>query len=245
MYHLSVVFPCYNPPQLWQQHIIENIHTFLQSHPDCTTELVIVNDGSPKSYEQNAKEMAQELNIPVLYHGLTLNRGKGNALRTGVALATGQYIIMTDIDFPYTPESFHAIYAALKEGADVAAGMRNESYTDNIPKFRAILSRLSRWLFVKVFSLRVSDTQAGLKGINQKAKPVFLSTTIDRYLFDLEFLCYASARRDFVIAKVPIVLREGITVSSMRLSILLSELNNLFLLLFKIYIRRIVKGNAS
>jgi hypothetical protein len=73
----------------------------------------------------------------------------------------------------------------------------------------------------------VDDTQAGLKGFTKKVKPVFLATTINRYLFDLEFIYLLSSKKNnFKIEGIPITLRPGITFSHMNKKILLQEARN-------------------
>jgi hypothetical protein len=62
----------------------------------------------------------------------------------------------------------------------------------------------------------------GLKGFNNKGKAAFLSTTIDRYLFDLEFV-FLAARMKLNIAKVPVNLRDGVVLSKLNVRILATE----------------------
>ena len=74
------------------------------------------------------------------------------------------------------------------------------------------------------------DTQCGLKGFNAKGKEVFLQTSIDRYLFDLEFV-FLSARKKLTLKKVVVELRPGIELSYMRWGVLMQEFGN-FLKIF-------------
>lgn len=160
----------------------------------------------------------------------TENKGKGYALRQGVEAAKGEYIIYTDIDFPYTHESFLKVYKALKEGNDVSIGIRGEEYYTHLPKSRVYISKFLRSLIRFFLRIPTDDTQCGLKGFNQKGKEVFLKTTINRYLFDLEFV-FLSAREKLKIKTVEVELRPEVVLSKMNWKILLQEFGN-FLKIF-------------
>lgn len=229
---LSIILPCYNPPQNWENNIIS---FFLEAKGQVNiSEVIIVNDGSVSNFISPEFE-----NYFLTYPEFKIvsylkNKGKGYALREGVKAAKGDLIIYTDIDFPYTLESFKKIYASLSENTDVAIGIRGEEYYTHLPEARVRISKLLRW-FIKIF-LRIptDDTQCGLKGFNKKGKEVFLQTTINRYLFDMEFV-FLSARHKLSIKTIPVELRPEIVLSTMNPKILLQELTNFL----KIFVRSI------
>ncbi|HWB62373.1 MAG TPA: glycosyltransferase, partial [Chitinophagales bacterium] len=160
-----------------------------------------------------------------------INYGKGHALREGVKRELGQIVIYTDIDFPYTHASLVSIYNTLQSGnCDVAIGIRGEEYYTHLPKARVRISKFLRLLIRGLLRIPTDDTQCGLKGFNQNGKEVFLQTEIERYLFDLEFI-FLSARKKLLIKTIPVQLRPGVELSSMRWKILLQESGN-FLKIF-------------
>jgi hypothetical protein len=117
------------------------------------------------------------------------------------------------------------IQTLLREG-DAVIGIRGEAYYAHLPIARR---RISRWLRIingKLLHLKVNDTQAGLKGFRKNVKEIFLSTTINRYLFDLEFIYLLSGKKDLTVVGYPIVLRPGITFSKMNRKILIREAKN-------------------
>ena len=91
---------------------------------------------------------------------------------------------------------------------------------------------LQRFIKILFPSLPVSDTQCGLKGMNEKGKNIFLQTKINRYLFDLEFILYSS-KNHLKIRAIPVELREGIVFGRMNYKILLHESKNLWNILRK------------
>lgn len=227
--HLSIVLPCYNPLEEWHQNISINFEII--QHEFENFELIIVNDGSLKNFDEKEIMLFFSKYPTVRVISYSENRGKGYALREGVKEAQGDLIIYTDIDFPYMHESFLKIYGALKnENVDVAIGIRGKEYYTHLIKSRARISKLLRWFIQKFLRIPTNDTQCGLKGMNQKGKAGFLQTTIDRYLFDLEFI-FLSVRRKLNIKTVEVVLRPEVQLSKMNWRILLQEFGN-FLRIF-------------
>ena len=78
------------------------------------------------------------------------------------------------------------------ERQNVVIGVKDQSYYDHVPPLRRSISRVFRFFVRSLLRIPTDDTQCGLKGFDQVGKAVFLKTTIDRYLFDLEFVFLAS-----------------------------------------------------
>ncbi len=227
-YTLSIVLPCYNPSQGWESNVLEEYRLLKAALPLERIQLIIVNDGSTINVSQESTSLfATESTV---FIQRDVNYGKGFTLREGIQKALADKIIYTDIDFPYTHNSFLAVYHAL-EHADVAIGVRSEAYYANMPKARVYISKTLRFFIRKFLSIPTDDTQCGLKGFNTKGKEVFLQTKINRYLFDLEFV-FLSARQSLTIAQVPVELKSGIVLSKMRGFILLGEGVNFLRILF-------------
>lgn len=225
MASLSIILPCYNP-QLhpdWVAVIMKNMQQIREKIPDC--ELILVNDGTPADIEEGLKRLTADLQ-PMRLVSYPQNRGKGYAIRQGVALASAELIIYTDIDFPYEQESLLQLYHLLKAPEnDIVIGVKDEAYYRHVPDWRRNISKLLRWLIRNFLSIRITDTQCGLKGIKANARHLLLEGQIDRYLFDLE-LIYNAEKAGYRILALPVRLREGIAFSSIRTSLLIGELRN-------------------
>jgi glycosyltransferase involved in cell wall biosynthesis len=186
--------------------------------------LTIVNDGSPRNMTATHIERLRQLIPDVQVVDYTENRGKGYALRQGVAATDADLYLVTDADFPYTPDSMVAIVKTLRERGGIAAGNRDLAYYAHVPAFRRWLSKGLRWMLRHLLRLQVTDSQCGLKGFDAAGKAVFLQTTIDRFLFDLEFLLQAKGR--VTVTPVPVALRPGVVFSKVGWKILLTEGRN-------------------
>ena len=197
--------------------------------------VILVNDGSTAGItEEKVNQLRVELAPQSLnYLNTSLNRGKGHALRQAAKVATGDIQVFTDIDFPYSTESFLAIIKALQHGADIAAGVRELSYYEHVPAARKIISRLFRKVLKTALRLHLTDTQAGLKGFNTIGKQLFNETTIDRFLFDLEFIFLASNARGIQLVPVKVNLRPEVVFTKMNWKILLGESGNFLKIFFR------------
>lgn len=162
------------------------------------------------------------------------NMGKGFALRKGVSAAQGDFQIYTDIDFPYEEASLLQVYTQLHTGkADVVAGVRDSAYYKDVPPARKRISRLLRWMLRTFLRLQITDTQCGLKGFNAKGKTLFLQTTINRFLFDLEFIYLASNDKSVRLAPAEVRLKPDVVFSKVNWRILLNEGFNFLKIFFR------------
>ena len=232
MVQLSIILPCYNPPSGWEQRVVA-VYQSLSTQLSLRPQLIIVDDGNgtaidaPLQYLITAIPQLQTVRYPQ-------NKGKGYALRQGVIIATGRIILYTDIDFPYTEASMLSVYSAIATaGNDVAIGVKNESYYTKVPPLRRTISKGLRSMVKLLMRLPVNDTQCGLKAFATPAKETFLTTTIDRYLFDLEFIYRAFRREKLNVTAVPVQLNDGVVFRKMNYRILIPEFMNFLKILRK------------
>jgi glycosyltransferase involved in cell wall biosynthesis len=203
-------------------------------YPDIDFETIVVNDGSINRNYTNGESRIRSASIKLVEY--TLNKGKGEALRVGVRASSGNLIIYTDIDFPYTIDSMSGIIRALRDGKqNVVIGVKDRSYYDHVPPLRRFISKVFRFFVRLLLQIPTDDTQCGLKGFDQKGKAVFLSTTIDRYLFDLEFIFLASRDSSISIKTQEIMLREDVQFRKMNFGIIRNEALNFLKILIRSY----------
>jgi glycosyltransferase involved in cell wall biosynthesis len=230
---MKIIVPCYNPQPDWARLLADRCATLrLALRDDCRISMVLVNDGSTQGVSEADLQLLRDAEPNLLYIAMPENRGKGAALRTGVAAVADidPLFLMTDVDFPYTNDSMVRVVRALLQQGGIVSGHREEHYYERVPLFRRLLSKALRFMLKYLMRLPVSDSQCGLKAMDAKGKTIFLQTKIDRYLFDLEFLQMANKRVQ--VTPVLVELREGIIFTPMGLRVLKTEFGNFLRLLF-------------
>lgn len=228
---LDLILPCYNPPPGWELKVIGKFKEVQSLFTSINFHLLIVSDGSTRGYEPETVATLKQEITGIQIVDYRTNRGKGYALREAVRHCQSEYIIYTDYDFPYTDDSFDRVISTLLGGADLVVAIRDRNYQKNLPPFRRFLSESSHLCNAIFLRLKVRDTQGGLKGFNQTGKTVFLSTKVNSFLFDTEFI-YKAQRKKLNIQAVQSRIRDGLTVSDMGFNVLKREMANFFSILF-------------
>lgn len=121
---LSIIIPAYNEEKtikfildkIKKVELIESIRKEIIIVDDCSS------DNSLKAFNEY-KIANSELDIVILTH--SVNKGKGVALHSGIAKATGDILIIQDADLEYDPNEYNVLLRPIVEGyADVVYGSR-------------------------------------------------------------------------------------------------------------------------
>ena len=115
---LSIVIPCYN-----EARTIRSIVERVRAAPVADKEIIVVDDCSRDGTRDILRLQIAPLVDRIVYHDT--NQGKGAALRTGFAAATGDAVIVQDADLEYDPQEYPKLLKPLVDGrADVVFGSR-------------------------------------------------------------------------------------------------------------------------
>ena len=118
MAKLSVIIPCYN-----EINTIEQLIKAVRESPFKDKEIVVVDDGSTDGTIELLKSKLESKITRTIYH--EKNQGKGAALRSGFAGATGDIILVQDADLEYDPKEYEKILKPILDGkADAVFGSR-------------------------------------------------------------------------------------------------------------------------
>jgi dolichol-phosphate hexosyltransferase len=157
-FKLSILMCAYNE----ERTIMQAIREVLEIGYPCDVELIVVDDGST---DATAKLIAQIRDPRVVTENHPDNRGKGAALLSGAALASGTHIIPFDADLEYVPEDIPKLLAPVLKGrTDVVYGARLFGCNTVYQSYRyALGNRLLTWLANLLFNAHLSDMHTCLK----------------------------------------------------------------------------------
>jgi glycosyltransferase involved in cell wall biosynthesis len=212
----SIVFPTYNPGSLIERTWRE-VSRFRRQEGG-NWEILFVCDGCTDGTPERLTEWTAEKPGIARVLSYSPNRGKGYAVRHGLALARGQYRIFADVDLAYDFADIVRLAKTLWWGADIAIASRtHQDSTMLLPTSlqgyayrRSLQSLVFSGLVRLLLPLHQRDTQAGLKGMSARAAETVLPTLrCDGFGFDCELLT-AGVRLGFSIQEVPVCIRfEG------------------------------------
>jgi glycosyltransferase involved in cell wall biosynthesis len=114
---LSVLIPVHN-----EERTLERLLSTVEQRPE-VSELVVVDDGSTDATAEILASRRFALPTRTVTH--EANRGKGSAIRTAIAAASGEVALVQDADLEYDPNDYPRLLAGLERpGIDVVYGTR-------------------------------------------------------------------------------------------------------------------------
>jgi dolichol-phosphate mannosyltransferase len=115
--YVSVIVPVYNEAA----HLDELLHAIHAS--PVKKEIIIVDDGSTDGTREKLQALPPIDGFTVVFH--EKNYGKGAAIRTALAYARGEYVLIQDSDLEYDPQDYPRLLRPLEAGnANVVYGVR-------------------------------------------------------------------------------------------------------------------------
>ena len=202
---LSLVIPAYNEEARLPAGMARLAQAVDQGSIDPSrTEFVVVDDGSTDATSRLAGDLLSRY-PHVQAVRFEHNRGKGAAVRAGVALARAPLIAFADADMAIDPTQTPQFVAALAR-SDLAIGSRAASgaSVDRPSISRSVMNRVFNRLVNVVTRVSLDDTQCGFKAFRSPAaKLLFHCSVTERMAFDVEVLTLAR-RFGLSIEQVPV-----------------------------------------
>jgi glycosyltransferase involved in cell wall biosynthesis len=202
---LSVVIPAFNEATRIDR-ALTCVSRYLSGR-GIRFEIIVVDDGSTDQTSLIVQRfIAGDREHTVELVSLHRNRGKGAALRAGVAATRGARVLMMDADLATPIEELAALERALDDGAQVATGSRAVSsshVTRPQSPLRVALGRAGN-LWIRALAVPgVHDTQCGFKLFEGAlARKLFALAREDRFGIDIEVLCLARRHLKLRVAEV-------------------------------------------
>lgn len=185
---VSIIVPAYNEAS----RLPESLPRLVAASRALDAELILVDDGSRDGTAEVAADLLR--GVPrslLLRHGG--NEGKGAAVRTGVATATGRKIVFMDADLATDLDHLPEVLDALDD-AHLAIGSRAApgAITTGGSRSRAYMGWAFNHWASSVTGARLTDFQCGFKGFRAAtAKVLFDLSQVDGFAFDVEILALA------------------------------------------------------
>lgn len=185
---LSVIVPAYKQAKTIKSDLLNIKKILTKGLKDLNFEIICVIDGVVDKTWEEAKNIKSP---KIKVFAYEKNRGKGYAVRFGMARAKGDLISFLDAGMEISPASVMMLMAHMEwYQADVIVGSKRHPVSRvNYPLLRHILS-IGYHLGVKtLFGLPLSDTQSGIKIFRKKAlQKVLPRLLVKKYAMDIEML---------------------------------------------------------
>jgi len=173
---LSVLIPVYNEHETIEE-LIRRV-TAVDLGPGSEMEIIVVDDGST----DGTRDLLAQMRVPglrVIEH--EQNRGKGGAIRTALAAATGDAVIFQDADLEYDPQDYTRLWDLIVRGqAQVVYGVRDLS---DQALTRRLGNQFLTWATNLLYGTRLRDMETCYKMITM---PIAQTLDLQANRFDME-----------------------------------------------------------
>jgi glycosyltransferase involved in cell wall biosynthesis len=159
---LSVIVPVYNE----RNTVAEILRRMRRVELAIDREIVVVDDGSVDGTDKVLATL-EDSTVRVVTH--PANRGKGAAVRTGIAAARGDLVLIQDADLEYDPEDWPRLVAPILLGKTKAVfGSRYIGEREAMPVARWLADRSLALLATVLFNATITDVETGYKVVDRQ-----------------------------------------------------------------------------
>lgn len=195
---VSIIIPVYNESRTFPELLARVRQAELP--PGCEREIIVIDDGSSDGTGQMLQEQAD---AGVVIARQNANRGKGAAIRAGIALASGDIVLLQDGDLEYDPADYARLLDPILRGeAQVVYGSRFRGKAAGMAWKNRLANRLLTAAANLLYGARITDEATAYKAFRM---PVLRRLRIESRRFEFCPEVTAKVRRlGYRIHEVPI-----------------------------------------
>jgi putative flippase GtrA len=187
-HEIQIIIPAYKP----NLRLISLVRVLSKNYG-----LIIIDDGSGKSYQEIFNNCKKYTNVKILTHAT--NMGKGQALKTGFnhylnTYSDGLGVVTADADGQHSAYDINKIAKKIT-GNSNSIYLGSRSFNASIPARSRFGNILTRYIFRLFTGVEIKDTQTGLRGIPYKYLNDCLKIQSNGYDYELEMLLSFSRKR--------------------------------------------------
>jgi len=193
----DICVPAYNEAEVIRESLTE-LAAVLKEIPSVACRIIIADNASTDRTAEEAKsiEGITVLSVP--------ERGKGAALAAAARSSSADLFGFIDADLSADPRDFKKLFEAIAQGADIAIGSRLLD-ADSVHRgfLRSLSSRCFNLLRKVLVGVSVTDTQCGMKLMNNTGRELLAHSQEKGWFFDIELLARAE-RAHLKIVEIPV-----------------------------------------
>lgn len=175
------VIPCYNPPEVFSNIILELYSMGVR-------DVIIIDDGSNN---KRIFSIANKKGYTVIEHNT--NKGKGEAIKSGIRYYRKHFInkykgiVMIDCDGQHRVWDMDKVGQEMIHSDKFTMGVRNFNI-DGVPFRNKIGNKITSLVFKWMFGVYIKDTQTGLRGVPNRLIDTVLKIDGERYEYEISML---------------------------------------------------------
>lgn len=157
--NFSLIIPCFNEADIISS-TLERVFSYVgQKHPQVQLEVIIVDDGSTdETVNKVVDYWKNETRLKLV--NFATNKGRGAAMKAGIAAASCEYIMFLDADLSYDVEHISEVILYFEENPKtdvlIVSPYMKDGISKNVPLLRLITSRMANWILSGFFSQNLS-----------------------------------------------------------------------------------------
>ena len=175
------VIPCYNPPEVFSNIILELYSMGVR-------DVIIIDDGSNN---KRIFSIANKKGYTVIEHNT--NKGKGEAIKSGIRYYKKHFInkykgiVMIDCDGQHRVWDMDKVGQEMIHSDKFTMGVRNFNI-DGVPFRNKMGNKITSLVFKWMFGVYIKDTQTGLRGVPNRLIDTVLRIDGERYEYEINML---------------------------------------------------------